>query len=310
MTSVTLVTGASGYIGSRLVERLRAARLPIRAAGRNPEGLRGRWPDVEAERMDVLEAETLAPPLSGVDVAYYLIHSMGQGERGFGERDRAAARNFGRAAEEAGVRRIIYLGGLGDPGDDLSPHLASRHETGRVLAEFGPEVVEFRAGIVLGAGSASFRMLWDLVHRLPVMVTPKWVRTRAQPIAVGDVLEYLAAGREVEVHESHVVVEIGGRDVLSYREMMERLAELRGKRRLIVTVPVLTPRLSSLWCGLVTSVPTSIARPLIDGVRNEVIVRDGTAATLFPGIRPAGFEEAVGRAEEESVLETEKEKEG
>ncbi len=296
----TLITGATGYIGSALVGRLLAAGDAVRATSRDPRRLGDRWPRVEAVAMDALEPDSIPPAVADADVAYYLIHSMGQEERGFARRDREAAHNFGRAAREAGVRRVVYLGGLGDPDDELSPHLASRQETGRVLAESGPHVVELRAGIILGAGSASFRMLWDLVHRLPVMVTPRWVETRAQPIAVGDVLEYLAAAREVDVPGDHEIVEVGGRDVLSYREMMERLAGLRGRRRLILTVPVLTPRLSSLWCGLVTSVPTSIARPLIDGVRNEVIVRSDAAARLFPDIRPIGFEEAVRQAEQEA----------
>ena len=299
MASRILVTGASGTIGSRLVERLRGGDVPVRLAGRSPEALRRRWPPLDAVDLDALDPATIPAAMRDVDVLYYLIHSMGAGEAGFAERDRRAAANVAGAAAEAGVRRIVYLGGLGDPGDSLSEHLASRQEIGRVLAAHGPPVVELRAGVILGADSASFRMLWDLVDRLPVMVAPRWVDTRAQPIAIDDVIGYLDAARTAETAQRHLTVEIGGADVLSYKEMMQRLARVRGKRRRIVTVPVLTPRLSSLWCALVTSVPLSVARPLIDGVRNEVVVRDATARLLFPDIRPVGFEAAARAAMEE-----------
>ena len=186
-----------------------------------------------------------------------------------------------------------FAGTATAPGDGLSHHPASRQETGRLLASGACQVLEFRAGMVIAEDSASFRMLNDLVKRLPVMVTPEWVRTKSQPIGVDDVLTYLARGREVEVSEHHAIVEIGGADVVSYRDMMQRVAGIRGRSLSIVTVPVLTPRLSSLWCGLVTSVPTSIARPLIDGLVNETVVRDDAAARLFPDVRPIGFDEAV-----------------
>lgn len=286
------MTGASGGIGSRLVEGLRQAGARPRVAGRDPSRLRQRWPELDAVSLDALRPVP-ADAFAGIETLYYLIHSMGEGEEGFAERDRRAARNVASGAREAGVRRIVYLGGLGDPHDDLSHHLASRQETGRVLAEHGPDVLELRAGIILGSDSASFRMLWDLVQRLPVMVAPRWVDTRAQPIAIDDVIAYLLRAREVQIDEHHAIVEIGGADVLSYKQMMERLAELRGKRRRIITVPVLTPRLSSLWCAFVTSVPLSVARPLIDGVRNEVVVRDQTAAKRFPTVHPMGFDDAV-----------------
>jgi uncharacterized protein YbjT (DUF2867 family) len=221
---------------------------------------------------------------------------MAAGEDGFEERDRVAASNFAVAAKRAGVRRVIYLGGLGSQGDRLSPHLASRHETGQVLADLGPPVLEFRAGMVIGAGSTSFRMLTDLVKRLPVMVTPRWVATRSQPIAIADVITYLERGRTSDLKEQHTIVEIGGADVLTYREMMQRVGVFRGRRPTIITVPLLTPRLSSLWCGLVTSVPAAIARPLIDGLRNETIVQSDAAASLFSDVHPVGFDEAVAEA--------------
>ena len=289
----TVVVGASGSIGAHLADALRAADVPLRLAGRRPEALRARWPDIEAVTLDVLQPETIAPALAGVDTAYYLVHAMGAGEAGFRDRDRIGAQAFATGAAAAGLRRIVYLGGLGMSGDDLSDHLASRQETGRLLAGGAAQVVEFRAGMVIAKDSASFTMLNDLVKRLPVMVTPEWVRTNSQPIGVDDVLTYLVRGREVDVPAHHAIVEIGGADVLSYRDMMQRVAAIRGRPLSIVTVPVLTPRLSSLWCGLVTSVPASIARPLIDGLVNETVVRDDAAARLFADIRPIGFDDAV-----------------
>ena len=297
-----LITGASGYIGGRLAQRLVDAGVSIRVAGRDPEKLTDRWPGVDAVELDVTRPETIGPATEGVTTAYYLIHSMEEGGAPFVEQDRIAATNFARAAAESGVDRIVFLGGLGDDEDpDLSPHLASRHETGRLLAEHGPAVLEFRAGMVIGAGSASFRMLDDLVRRLPAMITPRWVDTRSQPIAVDDVVAYLDGAREVTADGHHTIVEIGGADVLSYREMLQRLGKKRGRVPVILPVPVLTPWLSSLWCGLVTSVPPSIAGPLIEGQRNETIVRDDTAAQVFPDLHPVGFDEAVTSVDSEAA---------
>jgi uncharacterized protein YbjT (DUF2867 family) len=297
-----LITGASGYIGGRLAERFVDAGVDVRVAGRHPEKLTERWPGVDAIELDVMRPQTIGAATEGVTTAYYLIHSMEEGSAPFEERDRTAAVNFAREAAKRGVERIVFLGGLGDDEDpELSPHLASRHETGRLLAEHGPPVLELRAGMVIGAGSASFRMLDDLVRRLPVMITPRWVDTRSQPIAVDDVVTYLDEAREVTLDGPHTIVEIGGADVLPYREMMRRLGEERGRAPRILPVPVLTPWLSSLWCGLVTSVPTAVARPLIEGQRNETIVRDDTAAQLFPDIHAVGFDEAVTRVGSEAA---------
>lgn len=300
--SEVLVTGASGYVGSRLVESLLELGARVRVAGRDLQVLRSRWPDIDAVAMDVLRTPTIEPATEGIRVAYYLVHSMGGGGRGFEERDRAAARNFAGAALRSGVELVVYLGGLGREDDELSPHLASRHETGARLAEHGPTLVELRAGMVIGNGSASFRMLQDLVKRLPVMITPRWVETRSQPIAVDDVVTYLERARHLAPEEHHTIIEIGGADVLSYREMMLRVGRLSSRAPRIVSVPVLTPYLSSLWCGLVTSVPVSIARPLIEGQRNETVVRDDTAARLFADIHPIGFDEAVRRAGREPLI--------
>jgi uncharacterized protein YbjT (DUF2867 family) len=296
MHTDTVVVGASGYIGGRLVDTLIAGGTMPRVAGRRPEALARRWPEAHNVELDVLRPDTIEPAIRGADVVYYLVHAMAEGEAGFEERDRVAASSFAIAAKRAGVGRVVYLGGLGSQADQLSAHLASRHETGQILAHNGPKVLELRAGMVIGAGSASFRMLMDLVKRLPVMITPRWVETRSQPIAIGDVVTYLEHARSLDLVEQHTIVEIGGADVLSYLEMMRRAAAFRGRHPAIITVPVLTPRLSSLWCGLVTSVPSSIARPLIDGLRNETIVRDDSATRLFPDVHPMGFDDAVAEA--------------
>lgn len=281
-------------MGGVLVDRLVSEGIAVRVAGRRTEVFDYRWPELEAVAMDVLDRGAVERATSGIDTAYYLIHSMAEGERGFEERDRVAAMNFGAAALSNGVRRVVYLGGLGRDTDELSPHLSSRQETGRILAEHGPQVLELRASMVLGWGSASFRMMLDLVKRLPVMVTPRWVQTRSQPIAIDDAIHYLSAARAVEVPEQHRVVEIGGADVLSFADMLRRTAKLLGRPGIaILPVPVLTPRLSSLWCGLVTSIPVSIARPLIDGLCAETVVRETSAAQMFPDIHPMGFDEAV-----------------
>ena len=291
-----LVTGASGAIGSRLVERLCAeGERPI-TAGRRPEVLLERFPTLDAWELDALRPETLPAALEGVSVLYYFIHSMEPGAASFDERDLAAAMNVARSAKHAGVERIVYLGGLGQEDEDLSRHLSSRHETGRVLAEEGPPLVELRAAMVIAASSASFRMLADLVHRLPAMIVPRWVETRSQPIAISDVVAYLAAARNIPLEEHRTVIEVGGADVLTYREMIESFAELEGRRRVLLGVPLLTPWLSSLWCGLTTSVSVSVARPLIMGMTHETVVRGDEASRRFPEIRPLGFEGAVRRA--------------
>jgi len=292
-----LVTGATGHIGGHLAQRLIEAGAPVRLAVRDASRLAGRWPAIDRVDMDVFRPETVAAATRDVCVAYYLIHSMGEGARGFEDRDREGAITFAREAARNGVERIVYLGGLGDDRDPhLSRHLASRHETGALLAEHGPPVIELRAGMVIGEGSASYRMLQDLVRNLPLMITPRWVNTRSQPIALADVLSYLELAREVELTNHHTIVEIGGADVLTYREMMQRVGRRKGRSPRIVSVPVLTPYLSSLWCGLVTSVDPSVARALIEGQRNETIVRDSDAARLFPQIEPMGFDEAMDQA--------------
>ena len=289
-----LVTGVTGYVGGRLVPRLLEADYNVRVlVRRDPERLDGRpWAgEVQVAVGDVLQPETLPAAMEGIDVAYYLIHSM-RGSESFHRRDLRAAANFAEAAAAAGVRRIVYLGGLGDPDSDLSEHLRSRQETGEALRAAGVPVTEFRAAIVVGSGSASFEMIRHLVERLPVMVAPRWVYTRVQPIAIGDVLSYLVAAIDQPASAGEIV-EIGGTSVLTYAEMMLEYAQVRGLRRYIIPVPVLTPRLSSYWVHWVTPIPAAYARPLIEGLRNEVVVRDQGAAELFPEIEPLSYEAAV-----------------
>ena len=295
VSKLVLIIGASGYVGGRLARRLIADGRSVRLASRDPRSLQARFPDADVVAADLLQAESLPTALAGVDTAYYLAHSMGSGEHAFEEQDLAAARAFGEAAAAAGVRHIVYLGGLGDPASDLSRHLASRQAVGAELARHDVPVTEFRAAVIIGSGSASFEVLRSLVERLPVMITPRWVRTECQPIAIRDVLSYLV--ESLDHPERAGVVEIGGPDVLSYQEMMQTYARRRGLRRVMIPVPVLTPRLSSYWCNLVTPVPSSIAKPLIEGLRNEVVVRDEMPSQAF-SVEPVSFEDAVRRAVE------------
>ena len=288
-----LVVGASGYIGGRLVTLLRDRGHDLVLMSRDARPLAARFPDTQVVAADLLEPSTLPPALQGVEVAYYLAHSMAGGERGFAERDRQAARSFAQAAARAGVSRIVYLGGLGDDAANLSHHLASRHETGAELAAHGVPVTEFRAAVIIGSGSASFEILRHLTERLPIMITPRWVGTRCQPIGIRDVLDYLAGA--LDHPEVPGIVEIGGPDILSYGDMMRAYARLRGLRRLMIPVPVLTPRLSSYWVNLVSPVPAGIARPLIEGLRNEVVVRVPGPASAFD-VHPLPYVEALQRA--------------
>lgn len=293
---LVLVTGVTGYVGGRLVTRLVKAGYQVRVLVRDKTRLQGRdWlAQVEVVEGDVLNPASLLKALSGVSAAFYLVHSMSS-SIDFDQRDLQAARNFGDAARANAVQRIIYLGGLGDPDSDLSKHLRSRQQTGEALAESGVPVTEFRAAIVVGSGSISFEMIRYLTERVPVMICPRWVFTRIQPIAIDDVLDYLVFALETP-DSAGKIIEIGGADVLTYGDMMLHYARARGLRRFLISVPLLTPRLSSYWVHLVTPIPASIARPLIDGLRNEVIVRDASAQSLFPQLKPMNYQRAVSLA--------------
>lgn len=292
--SVILLTGATGYIGGRLLPLLERRSVRLRCLARRPEHLRARVASTtELVAGDVLDPESLSLAFKGVDTAYYLIHSMGSA-RDFGRDDRQGAANFAAAAKQAGVRRIIYLGALGNPKHALSEHLRSRQETGEVLRSSEIQVIEFRASIIIGSGSLSFELIRALVERLPVMVCPKWVATPAQPIAIEDVLDYLLAALGLADGDSRIF-EIGGPDRVSYGDIMREYARQRGLTRVMIPVPVLTPYLSSLWLGLVTPVYARIGRKLVDGLRNSTVVEDPSALEALP-IRPRGLPQAIARA--------------
>ena len=272
------VTGATGFIGRNLVHRLLAKGHSVRALVRRPQ----EWDlSVDARKIDVFDQATLPLALEGVDTAYYLIHSMKRRNRDFPQMDRAGAENFLHAAESSGVKRIIYLGGLGESSQQLSEHLKSRAEVGTILQSGRIPTTILRAAIIVGPGSASWEMLRQLVDRLPIMITPRWVETRCQPIALRDVLGYLVGCAEVNATAGGVF-DIGSPDILTYRQMMLEVASILGKRIRIYGVPILSPRLSSYWVDLVTDVPSSIARPLIDGLRSEVVCHDNRIKSLIP----------------------------
>ncbi len=302
MSGLVLLTGATGYVGGRLLAELEARGHAVRCLARRPGNLAGRTgPRTEVVGGDVLDPASLQRALRGVEAAYYLVHSMGS--RGnFEDEDRRGAQAFGRAARDCGVRRIVYLGGLGEADDALSPHLRSRHEVGEVLGASGVPVLELRASIVIGSGSLSFEMVRALVERLPVMITPRWVDTPAQPIAIRDLLAYLVAALALPLETSRVF-EIGGAERVSYGEIMREYARQRGLRRWMMRVPVLTPRLSSLWLGLVTPLYARIGRKLVDSMRHPTVVTDDAALHAFE-IRPLGLAGAVASAlaHEESEL--------
>lgn len=294
-----LVTGATGYIGGRLVPRLLDDGFAVRALARTPDKLAHvPWRDkIEVARGDLTDADSLAEAFTDVDVIYYLVHSMGTSDD-FAADERRAAQNVVTAARRTGVRRIVYLSGLHPDGAELSTHLASRTHVGEILIDSGIETVVLQAGVVVGAGSASFEMIRHLTNRLPVMTTPKWVHNKIQPISIGDTLHYLAAAATADVPTSRAW-DIGGPDVLEYGDMMQIYAEVAGlRRRRILVLPVLTPRIASLWVGLVTPIPSGLARPLVESLHCDAVVDNHDVDTIIEP--PAGglttYREAVAAA--------------
>ena len=287
-----LVTGANGFIGRLLTQALLAEDVHLRCLVRKAAVQTDSA--IEIVKGDLLEPATLPGAMAGIDTAYYLVHAMAGGRAGFERRDREAAENFVRAAEKAGIRRVIYLGGLGETGDDLSEHLKSRLEVADILRSGKFATTFLRAAIIIGAGGASFEMVRSLVERLPVMITPRWVTTLCQPIAVEDVVSYLVGCLKDE-RTTGGTFDIGGPDVITYKEMMERFGRIMGRSLYILPVPVLTPRLSSYWVSLISPVAPSVSMPLIEGLKNEVVCREDAIRTLIP-LQLTSYEDAVRRS--------------
>ena len=290
---IILLTGATGYVGGRLLSELERRGYRIRCLARRPEFIAHRaQPSTEIVPGDVFDAASLERAMASVHTAYFLVHSLAAAGS-FEENDRIAATNFARAAENAGVQRMVYLGGLG-AGQDLSPHLSSRQEVGSILRQSSVPTIEFRASVILGSGSLSFELVRALVERLPIMSTPRWVRTRTQPIAIEDVIAYLIAALDVPL-EASTIFEIGCADITSYDGIMREYARQRGLKRLIIPVPWLNPWLSGFWLALVTPLYYKVGRWLIEGVKNETIVNNSKALETFT-VRPRGVREAIQRA--------------
>ena len=292
-----LVTAATGYIGSHLLAPLARAGFAVRAAARTPARIRNAPAGAELVAADAFDPAAVRAALEGVDTAYYLVHTLGAGAD-YAARDREAARIFAGAARDAGINRIVFLGGLGTDAGELSEHLSSRHEVGRVLAESGVPVIEFRASIVLGSGSTSFEMIRNLTEKLPAMTTPKWVRMPAQPIAVDDVTAYLVAAADLDLPEGerHRIYEIGGSEIVTYGDLLRMYARARRLHRLIIPVPVLSPGLSGWWLYLFTPKQATVGRQLAESLKFPTVVTDDAAARDFPQVRPIGAEEAMSRA--------------
>ena len=296
-----LVAGANGYIGKKLVHRLQAGENHIRCLVRNPGLTKGNSSNkLQVIQGDLLDFESIESAFEGIDTAFYLAHSL-EVKKDFEQLEKLAAVNFANAARSANIQRIIYLGALGSPKDGpLSPHLKSRKEVGDILRKSGVPVLEFQASIILGSGSLSFEMIKALSERLPVMLMPKWVYVKAQPISVQDVMELLLQGMNVKMGQSEII-EIGGRDQVSYKDLISEYCRQRKLKRLLIPVPVLTPWLSSLWLELVTPIYANVGRKLVESIKNPTVVKDNKASRIFPEIHPVGYSQAIEMAIEEAV---------
>ncbi len=288
-----LVTGATGYVGGRLLKKFESVGCPVRCLARQPEHLKSRVaPSTEVFQGDLLDESSLEKAMTDIETAYYLVHSMGT-KGGFEEEEKNSASYFASAAKKTGVKKIIYLGGICH-GSDLSPHLKSRKQVGEILRESGIPVIEFQASIIIGSGSLSFEMIRALMERLPIMTTPKWVNVLAQPIAIEDVIQYLVEAAQIPAQKSQTF-EIGGPNSMSYLDLMKEYGRQRGLNRLIIPVPVLSPGLSSLWLGLITPLYARVGRKLIESMRHETTVRDFSALRIF-SVKPMAISEAIARA--------------
>ncbi len=297
-----LVTGASGYVGGRLVSKLLKKGYSVRVLIRNPERIKDKlwYNKVDVFKGNVLDQDSLVGALSGIDVAYYLIHSM-EANKDFVKSDIIGASNFAKFANEEKIEKIIYLGGLARENAKLSSHLKSRIDTGKELSMYGVNVLEFRANVIVGSGSLSFEMIRNLTERIPLMICPQWVYTKTQPIAIANVLDYLLEALNIQISKN-TVIEIGGKDVLTYGEMIKKYAKIRGLKRYLVPVPVLTPKLSSYWVHWTTPLSANITKPLVEGLRNESVVRDKKARFMFPDIDLLSYNKAV----EDAILNLDK----
>ncbi|MBE27808.1 MAG: NAD(P)-dependent oxidoreductase [Euryarchaeota archaeon] len=291
-----LVTGSSGYVGGRLVPKLLNLNFSVRVLVRNPQRIENKiwFNNVDVFKGNVLNQKSIDGLFEGVEVAYYLIHSM-ENKKDFVESDLKAANNFAKLASQEGVKKIIYLGGLADQTAKLSDHLRSRLDTGKELAKYNTKVIEFRANVIVGSGSLSFEMIRNLTERIPIMICPQWVYTKTQPIAISNILEYLIGALNLKIDKS-LIIEIGGRDILTYGEMIREYAKVRSLNRYLIPIPVLTPKLSSYWVHWTTPLSANITKPLVEGLKNESIVKSDLAIKYFPKINLLSYTQAVKEA--------------
>ncbi|GJL79549.1 MAG: hypothetical protein NPINA01_25380 [Nitrospinaceae bacterium] len=291
-----LIVGATGYIGQKLIQRLKETGNPIRCLVRNPRSFKENpSQQIQIQQGDLIDFESIKNAFTGIDTAFYLVHSLDV-KRDFEKQEQKAATNFANAAKSANIKRIIYLGALGNEEEGpLSPHLQSRKEVGNILRSSGVPVLEFQASIILGSGSLSFEMIRTLSERLPAMLMPKWVFVKAQPIGVADVLEFLMQGIDIKMQHNEII-EIGGPEQVSYKDLISEYCRQRKLQRLLIPVPVLTPWLSSLWLELVTPIYARVGRKLVESIKNPTVVKNDKASRVFPGIHPRGISEAIGKA--------------